>query len=327
MKSGYVLLEVIIASAIAAMLSTILLTSMTQLTRSTAAAYSLMSVDMRLMLFFKQFEHDISTAFVPRVKKEREEAQAAQTTTPASGQQQAQQSQRIELEPLPKSFIGKTVDGRLQELSFITTNPIPSYNIAKPRIMRVVYRLVQEPERKDSLRIMRYETPELSLQELPKESTQNFMLIDHVKDFKMEFVAYVQEPQQAASRPGQQQTQTGAQQPPPPKRKIVVQEWPSRDLEEQRANLIPDQVVVNMVLWDLNYKHETHVSYVIPIIAPEPVSTMTQQGGIQQQQTKPAASGAQGGAAPTQQQQQATTQQTNGKLRIVQRAPASRGVS
>lgn len=324
MKSGYVLLEVIIASAIAAMLSTILLTSMTQLTRSTTAAYSLMSVDMRLMLFFKQFEHDISTAFVPLVKKEREEAQAASTTSPASGQQQTQQSQRIELEPLPKSFIGKTVDGRLQELSFITTNPIPSYNTAKPRIMRVVYRLVQESERKDSLRIMRYETPQLPLQEMPRESTQNFMLIDHVKDFKMEFVAYVQEQQQAASRPGQQQTQTGAQQQSLSKRKIVVQEWPSRELEEQRAHLIPDQVIVNMVLWDLNYKHETHVSYVIPIIVLESVSTMTQQGGIQQQQAQPAASG---GAAPAQPQRQATTQQTNGKLRVVQRSPASRGVS
>lgn len=316
MKSGYILLEVIIASAIAAMLSTILLTSMTQLNRSTMAAYSMMSLDTRAMLFFKQLEHDISTAFIPKTKKEQEKKPAPAVASPTSKQQQtSQQPEKIELEPLTKSCIGKMADGRFQELSFITTQRLPSYNMVKSRIARLIYRLEQEPERKDSWRITRYETVELPFKETPKDGAQNFVIIDGIKDFKMEFVAYITE-----QKVEKQSGQTEQKQEQAPKKRVVVHEWPSKEIEKQFAGILPDQIVVKMTLWDMSYKRETKILYTIPIMTQELVSTQTQQPTIQ----KPQQPGVQQKVATTYKQPGAITPQP--RRQIARQLPTSQDI-
>lgn len=244
MKQGFILLEVIIASAIAAMLSMMLLSSVTQLHRSASSVRSLMSVDVRFMLFFRQSVRDVSGALVPLVAKKTE---------------QKEEAQKIELIPIEHVFTtGENTSAR--ELSFITTNVLPSYSTGKPHLVRVTYRMEPDPEHQGSYRILRSESYDLVYQKSDTKKSETHTLIDGVKDLSLEFMALVEDKKEAGDQTSQQTTVAT-----PKKKKIVVKQWPSEEIDKKI--LLPDYVMLSLTLWNDRYTRETKVAYTLPIIA------------------------------------------------------------
>lgn len=244
MKQGFILLEVIIASAIAAMLSMMLLSSITQLHRSASGARNIISADVRYMLFFRQSIRDVSGTLVPLITKKTEKKEEAQ---------------KIELVPIEHVFTTGD-DTSIRELSFITTNVLPSYNTGKPHLVRVTYRMEPDLEHQDSYRILRSESYDLTYQKSDTKKTETHTLIDGVKDLSLEFVALVEEKKEAGDQTSQQATTTT-----PKKKKIVVKQWPSEEIDKKI--LLPDYVMLSLTLWNNRYTRETKVEYTLPIIA------------------------------------------------------------
>ncbi|MCL4229102.1 hypothetical protein KJZ61_00230 [Candidatus Dependentiae bacterium] len=245
MKQGFILLEVIIASAIAAMLSMMLLSSVAQLHRSASSIRNIMSVDVRFMLFFRQSIRDVSGVFVPLIAKKTE---------------QKEETQKIELVPIEHVFTtGENTPTR--ELSFVTTNVLPSYNTGKPHLVRVTYRMEPDPEHQGSYHLLRSEAYDLAYQKADTKKSETHTLIDGVKDLSLEFVAFVEEKKEVSGNQTSQQATTTT----PKKKKIIVKQWPSEEIDKKI--LLPDYVVLSLTLWNNRYTRETRVEYTLPIIA------------------------------------------------------------
>lgn len=295
-NSGSILVELIIATAISAMLSIMLFNALGQFNRGIFMTNDIIGRDDRVMLFFKQFERDVSGVFVPNIAKKEEtpalpQSPAGKQTPETQGQQpqSATPVKKIKIEPLEDAFYSEMGEKQLKLLSFVTNNPMITY-AAKPRLARVIYSLEVEADKKNSYRLMREESPDIFFKpQEQKKSSQKFMLIDGIKELSLEFVTTVTQAvegeknaqQTPAPQPGKQApgVQKSAN-PEPQKKEITVKEWPSKELDAKGSARVPDLVMVRLVIWDNRYKREFVITYRIPIFATsieeEPAKSSTQ---------------------------------------------------
>ena len=264
MKKGFTLIEIMIGIVIAGMLSAGLFNTITQVGSVQQTISGLTSIYGRLAIFQQQIERDLMGAFVPM------QYDVLPTQT---GQKPS------EHKPLEKIFYAesKGKGGRLDYLTFITTNPLEVYSGVKnvklkPRVARVVYRLVPDPKNKLWFLLQRQEgTSHLSFEKYAKDAQGDFRaftMIDGIRDISVQFISieqkedkeskkitytYKRQPnwdsfvKDVAGQGSKESTVKGAQQP-------KERPWPK----------LPNQVEFTISLWDANKSYKTF-TMTIPI--------------------------------------------------------------
>lgn len=262
MKQGFTLIEIMIGIVIAGILSAGLFTTITQVGEVQQAVNGITSIYGRLSIFQQQMERDVMGAFVPM------QYDVLPTQT---GQKQTEQK------PLEKIFYAESKGngGRLDYLTFITSNPLEVYSGVKdiklkPRVARVVYRLIPDPHNKLWYFLQRQEgTTDLVFEKYGKDAQGDFRaftMLDGIRDISVQFVTiehkedkesknithiYKRQPNWD-SKPEQPKKEVGAKNSQKPQERP----WPK----------LPNQVEFTLSLWDANEKYKTF-TMTIPIEA------------------------------------------------------------
>jgi len=243
---GFILIEVLLASALAAIIGVLLLASFDQINKSVMSVDSLIDVHSRATLVGRQMEHDIAGAFIPLedtknyVEKEDEKA-------PSSVPEQ---------KTLDKIFYGSSRDGQLNILTFITNNPLQVYwsddiGQAKPCIVRVVYRLehdgIEKDPKKNSYKLMRQESTNLEFGDFSKDATSSIRAYELARDIKKLSISY-----KARSSDKDSDTQ-----------QKVDTAWEG---DEGEYEDLPAMVTIALTLWHTGKRRDTTYTFYVPIM-------------------------------------------------------------
>lgn len=274
MMRGFTLIEVLIATLIAAILGGLLMSTYYQVNRSAQSMDNLITTHERLVLIAHQLERDISGAFIPRTfgKKEEKPAeptQGEQLTSESSEEKSEQDTQpqgETKQQKIKHIFFSSNKDKQLDSLTFITNNPLQVYwsaraGQAKPRIARVVYRLVPEKEnprqknRAVSYSLMRQESGNLDFNAFKAQEGERairaFEVANGIKDFKVRFGALVGEDAELKEFDVWNMENGKEQQD---------------EKEKEQRRKVPHEVYITITLWDAQKKRSSTREFTIPII-------------------------------------------------------------
>jgi hypothetical protein len=285
-RSGFTLIEFILALLFSAIILTTLFTSFFQLTRSTSIAEDVIDVDTRIAVITHQLEKDLSGCFVPiqalmqEPKKEEKKAEEAEAVKKEKAQEKKKaeeagkekEKEKVKIKQLKDVFYSANKNEFLNELTFITNNPMRVYEHAKnafvkPRIVRVVYRLIPHKEKKDIFILLRQEGAELDFGAYKKEGKiRSYEIADNIKSIKIEFkIPKIEE---------KEKKETEAQKPPAKEEKKPIvyetlKEWRSNEIQEKKKNqsLLPHFITITITLWDNEHEQERSVQLNISLVA------------------------------------------------------------
>ncbi len=261
MKKGFILIEIMIGMVIAALLATGLLNTIMQVSRLQQTITGITSTYGRVALFDQQMERDIMGAFVP-------------TQYDLLPTQTGKKEETKKKTPIDKIFYGvsKGDGGRLDYLTFITCNPLEIFfgikDIKlKPRVARIVYRLIPDARRKNSYLLLRQEgTTNLAFNTYKEDAQGEFRayeMIDGIQNLSVRFISIEEKEDKEAKKLSysykktsdwkdidekkQQEVKKGAQPQQPPRPKL------------------PQYVEFTLSLWDSTYKKYKEFVMTIPV--------------------------------------------------------------
>lgn len=277
MKPGFMLLQLLLVTAVAGILFTGLIVTISNIARVQRNLNGIVGVSVRAATLNDHLERDLMGVFLP--------VQVDQTTTDTAKQnkdadqdakqekegkdkndtkgvqEDSQDSDDKEMQPvmrIDKPFYAESEDGRLSLLTFITANPRAVYvgtkvGTIKPRLARVVYRIDPDATRPGLFIIKRQESPELNFTEydLTKGTIPAFEMIDEVYSVRINFL-YSLVP-----------TSTDPKQEKPEKKEYkAVSQWPlkkeeSKESEDVQLPVVPDFVEVTLAVRTWGKDRET----------------------------------------------------------------------
>ncbi len=260
---GFVLLELLVSILISGFITIGLFTSFAQLRKAMSAADTIASVHQRAILVYQQFDRDLSGAFKPTTaKKETEKEKVQPGQKPAKQEQDAQKKEK----PLTHIFYGVNKDVQFEVLTCITANPLNIYwsgdraGFAKPRMARVVYRLLKEKDEPASYRLMRQEAYNpLDFAAFASDATQPVRQLELITGIKSCSVSYTAAVEKKSDESAKRETKK--------KKKKEYEykeskEWKLSDKESEKKSdekdsekkekpkELPDFVTMKLVLWD-----------------------------------------------------------------------------
>ncbi|MGC2310899.1 MAG: prepilin-type N-terminal cleavage/methylation domain-containing protein [Candidatus Babeliaceae bacterium] len=262
MKSGFSLIEIVVALALASLLTIVLYTSFEQTKRTTKRMESLEEVSALTMRLYYQLEKDLGGVFVPPSFL----VQDKKVTTTSGQPVPEKQEQEKESEKLPEVFRVQ-IKGEEKEFTFITTNPLLTYQEIKPRLVRVMYRIIPSKTREGTFAFTRRESTEIDLKKFLERGDENvFTIMDEITKITFRFMVL------------------------DPEQKEEKKELVSWDIAAQKEmkNLIPNYVIFEGTFEDLvtHKEHPFNFSFALPAAAasqrPEkkkPDQSMRPEGG------------------------------------------------
>jgi hypothetical protein len=281
MKQGFVIIEILLAATIATMIGGMLFLSLYQITQVATVVENYADVFTRASILRRQLEKDITGTFIP-VAAEKMEEKKTQDTKQAgpqaglpeklSGQQAAQGGKKKEPVPVVTHvFYGTQKDDQLDVLTFITNNPMqiywaPKAGKAKPRIARVVYRLVKD-KNAPVYTLMRQEGYDVYFQTY-KEGTQaprQYPMIEGIK--RMTILYGIKE---------KNDTQNAKDQKDQPQKITykTVKEWKKNDEQSKNGKNdkkneleLPAFILIKVALWDQQKKRDVSFEFKVSLIA------------------------------------------------------------
>ena len=302
MRQGYILIEILIATALASIMSVMLLTSVFQMNRSYARVDAWSNLYFRAVTVQHQLERDLMGVFMLPREPEKKQGREEKDTAAAEKERKARY----------KMFHGHDKDGMLDFISIITTSRLISYWLPKgrvpPRAVRVIYWLIPEKNKERSYRLLRTQTRNLDLpiKELrPKEEQEHesgaIEVARGIKECTLTYVWRVQEPEkkQAQHDGKQEKKEEKAVKKERPYRHST--HWPPREKVPEKEGTIPslpERVDLKLVLWERQQERAYPFYQSIPIYAQHELKP-------EQEQQQPARQGAAvpQGAAPKKQEQ------------------------
>jgi len=241
MKKGFILIELLIATLIAGMISILLLTALQQTNKFQSVIDNNIDIYTRATIFHHQLEKDIMGAFVPI----------------HAHKQHISSEKKQKKSPIDHIFYSVNRDKKFDILTFITTNPLAVYwgiktGSSKPRIARVVYQLQSENEKKPSYILLRQEGSELSFASYEKnnpKAPRSYQLIDGIKNLSITYTV-VEEEQEIDKKQPSYKT-------------VNEWNWPQEDQQNKKEELpLPQFITANLVLWDNDYKRDVSFTFV-----------------------------------------------------------------
>ncbi len=288
--SGFMLIELIVATLIASMVSTVLLTALYQGNKVQAFVDDLISTSERIAIVANQLEKDLAGSFVPVQAEEGdiEEALSAgekpDTSQAAQGGQK--EGQKKQAKPIEKIFYSTNKNGMLDTLSFVTNNPLVVFvgkdvGTVKPKVVRVQYTVKPEQGIKDSYALFRQEGNELDLADY--KNVRPYEIIGGIKKITVSFTARLEKKEEKK-----------AEQKSHDKQKIsyeykVQPEWISEQKKDKNKQAdqkqepefprIPYAVEFKITLWDKLHTKDEEFTIVCEI----PVDSLHAQQENEQQ--------------------------------------------
>lgn len=209
--SGFTLIEILIATFIAAILSGFVFGLVRQMSKATVMVDSSVDIYMRAALVQRVMEKDLSGVCVPFTALPQEEPKkqpGAQgsggtgQTKPAAPQAQQPKAEgegkeQKKAPEITKLFYAVGKGESINLMTFITNNPLQTYGATmgdnpKPRLARVVYRIKQRNDTKAEHPVyvlMRQESYELDFEKFKEGGTiPEFEVIDNVASFSCNFI-------------------------------------------------------------------------------------------------------------------------------------------
>jgi|GEM_PF-5945090 len=157
-RHGFTIIEMLLSVVIVSLLTGLLFTILFQTNRAVRTVDRIVDGHSKVIFVNQLMIRDLAGAYIPLqyIWQQREE-KASQSKTNAQEKKQEEAAKntannKAQVPRLTKIFYGDAHDTMMRELTFITTNPLPSYwdgKIGKPksRIVRVTYRLQQDEQR------------------------------------------------------------------------------------------------------------------------------------------------------------------------------------
>jgi prepilin-type N-terminal cleavage/methylation domain-containing protein len=290
-KSGFTLIELLIATFIASILGVLLFSALYQVNRFVPVVDNTTGTYEKAALINAQLERDLSGVTAPnefyyrqpepekkkkdeekkKAESEKKEKESANTKATADGE-----GEKKPKKPFEKVFYSTNKEGLLNQLSFITTNPLQVYwtaksGSAKPRIARVLYLLKEDKGVPKSYSLIRRESSNLEFDPIAKdgkEGPQEYVLADGIKSLNAEYTYYVPEKkekkEQAETAKSEKKEATSE-----PKKKEVKKtlEWIPQDKKEgkEQLPLAPQLVELKLALWDAQRKRSTPFTFKIHV--------------------------------------------------------------
>lgn len=254
--TGFVLIEVIISVLIASFLSVGLLTTIVQISRVQQTVTTITNINGRLAILQNQMERDVMGAFVPT------QVDMIQTSTVRQATQK----------PIEKVFYGtsKATGGRLDTLTFITSNPLEVFygvkNVQlKPRIARVVYRLVPDERHKNSYILLRQEgTTDLTFEKYKADSTgelRPFAMIDDIQNLTITYIT-IEQAADTKKKTYKKSSSWQSEKKETPTSSPENAQLPRLKKEPVR---LPNYIEVAISLWNSSFDDARTFSLIIPI--------------------------------------------------------------
>lgn len=243
------------------------------------------AIDNRTMIIEKaalvnaQLEKDFSGIIVPnefydrqpkakeKVSPEndakKDDAQKKEAEQKKKKEQEEANGEQKNKKPFEKIFYSINKSGMLDTLSFLTTSSLqvywgPKSGTAKPRIVRVLYTLKENPAGKDGKKtysLIRKESPKLEYEDAQKGLEH--VLADNIKSLTMDYTAVLIEPEKKANT-----NQNLEQKPAKPEIEIKqVSEWQQDkpqneeiDKNQKQMPLTPQVISIDISFWDAQKK-------------------------------------------------------------------------
>lgn len=278
MKQGFVLIEVLLAAAIATVIGAALFTSLYQINRFTTIVDYYADVWTKASIVHRQIEKDLLGVFIPIAAEKPSDKKEGKEpgSSDKKNQEKKELDQSAKKEPIKivtHVFYGVNKESVLDTLTFITDNPMQVYwgakaGKAKPRIARVVYRLIKDKESKASYTLTRQEGYDLyfdAYKESDGKDMRQYPLIDGIKQMT---VSYGIEDKDAEEDNAQEKKV----------KKItykIIKEWKKEDNQKKQEDKenkkkdiqLPAFVLIKLNLWDQQKKRDAYFEFKIPLIA------------------------------------------------------------
>lgn len=300
-KRGAILLEILIAGAIASMLSVILLSAWMQMHRVQKQVDGMIEQTTRLQAVHHQLRKDLTSLTAPVIKPIKKTKQSneegAEKKSAKEGQEggSAQQPKedvdnKAEKQPELSYFVGIFDQDMTRRLSFISHNALHWYRegdraVATPSLVRVVYTLKENPARKGSFDLFRQENTDL-YESAPtgKQNNAAYLLVDGIKSFVVRY----EYQQKDTKKEGEESLDKELQ---------ATNQWP---LPKGDKNVpgIPLRVQVVIELWDSLYKKSEQFTLVYPL--PVQIESTMHQSALPKEDIKPTGTASEQGKADTQ---------------------------
>lgn len=236
-KLGFTFLELIIGITISAIISITLYMSFTQTQRSSRNLERIISVDTRIMILQNQLERDVSGVFAPHIEEEKVEQGFKNIN---EEKQKAEKSKQ----KLSKTFFSENQGKNINELTFITCNPLQIYGQATPRIVRVTYKLKSSKDLKDAYSLFRQESLDLNY----KAQAIEYELTDNIKELSFEYTVQVKEKENKEKLKDIKEEQKKQK----PKQYKTFDSWNFDGSNKENPYMIPLYVKVKVTLWEDN---------------------------------------------------------------------------
>jgi type II secretory pathway component PulJ len=277
MKSGFMLIELIIATLIASMVAGVLLAALFQSTRVQTSVDNVIDLSVRVGVVANQLEKDLIGCFVPK-----QASLITSSSAEASKDGKKEQTEEFSPEsdkknkpkPIEKIFYSTNKNGQLDALTFITNNPLAVYvgkdvGVVKPKVVRVQYSLKPENEKKDSFALFRQESIELDLENY--KNITPYEVIGGIKKCTITFTAKIKkQPAEAPAAADSANAPKKAENPKISYEYKTLNEWVSEQKKEDNKEKsefprIPYQVEMKLVLWDKQEKKDKEFTIVCEI--------------------------------------------------------------
>lgn len=195
MKKGFAPLEIMLGLAIMSLVGGTLTQVLFQLTSSLKKVSFIADTALQELVVQNLWEKEFAGALVPElIPIEQEEKKQEQKKIPEKELKKEEQKEQKKTVLPPKAFYYQNRAGNLELLTFITTNPLQVYDTSKPRLVRVIYRLLPDKKRENLFVLHRQETPEIMNEGVfENESTiKGFVVATGIQKISLEFLAYLQ---------------------------------------------------------------------------------------------------------------------------------------
>jgi|SRR5579872_3232920 len=264
MKQGFTLIELLIATALASIISALLIAMWQQMNQVRTRVDRYADMYQRAVLVSTQLERDLSGVFVPVEADMTQAGVAEQPAAPASDTkkegntpratpaQKAGPPQDEGPKKLEKVLWG---DHSLTMLTFVTNNTMQHYwsvklaqqTAAQPRMARVIYTLVPEKQKKDSFVLMRQESEQIYFDVMSEKKAPSYALATGIKGVRISYVVYVKIPSDKKGTANVSQKQAPESET---FEKKVVQEWHKITDNKPPWPLVPQWVLMDIDFWD-----------------------------------------------------------------------------
>lgn len=290
-KSGIILLEVLISIMISSMIFVTLMGAMFQLSKSRITIDNTIDIYTNVTTILNIMQHDFSGLTIP-VQTEFPVDQSDNThkknvimndknsnSSDIINSQTSEQGleKKEQKKPIKNILYGTFKENNSHILSCITNNPMPIYwseraGKAKPRLARIVYTLVADPEHKESFILKRQEGTELDFDAYKDTENNNviraYEIAHGIKSFKITYVYLEKKEEQQGSKENSEKKES----PTKPDYKIKY-EWSTHTEKENsqsrntKVPFLPSHMIISLTMFNNTYKQEYDFEFVINLPA------------------------------------------------------------